>query len=295
MDEVRGPSAATTKVMRLRYPGTCIDCGAALPAGTTAVWNRTTKTASCLSCAGDERSATPESGPPAAEPPHDAVEPVRAGTAGASARREFERRHAKRDASVREAHPHLGGLILALSDDPQSTRAWSSGARGEEILGRSLDGLAESGIRMLHDRRIPGTRANIDHVAVSHSGVHVIDAKRYVDKRPSLRVEGGFLRPRVERLMVGSSDRTKLVDGVERQLSLVREALERAGLGDAPSRGVLCFVDGDWPLIGGQFTVRGVAVRWPKALRAEITAAGTLDDVRIDVVHRTLAAAFPAA
>lgn len=63
----------------------------------------------------------------------------------------------------------------------------------------------------LHGRRIPGTRANIDHIVVMAAGVFVVDAKRYVDKRPELRVEGGILRPRVERLMVGGRDRTKLV------------------------------------------------------------------------------------
>ena len=35
---------------------------------------------------------------------------------------------------------------------------------------------------MLHDRRIPGTRANIDHIAVASSAVWVIDAKRYNGK-----------------------------------------------------------------------------------------------------------------
>lgn len=34
----------------------------------------------------------------------------------------------------------------------------------------------------LHDRRVPGTRANIDHIAVSSSGGSVIDAKKYTDQ-----------------------------------------------------------------------------------------------------------------
>ena len=63
--------------------------------------------------------------------------------------------------------PKLGGLILALSDDPQSTRAWDTGALGEERLGNRLNELASGAIRVLHDRRIPGSRANIDHIAVA--------------------------------------------------------------------------------------------------------------------------------
>lgn len=221
--------------------------------------------------------------------------PVDSGTAGASARREFERRHAKREARVHEAHPHLGGLILALSDDPQSTRAWDAGARGEEVLGRGLDQQAERGIRVLHDRRIRGTRANIDHIAIGPTGVYAVDAKRFAGKRPSLRVEGGFLRPRVEKLLVGSSDKTKLVEGSRWQVARLRSALDAAGFTDVPAMGVLCFLDADWPLLGGSFAVDGISVVWPKALYQRLGALGPLDGEAIAQLHRVLAAAFPVA
>lgn len=50
---------------------------------------------------------------------------------------------------------------------------------GEERLGTRLNELADDSLRMLHDRRIPRSRANIDHLAVTRSGVFVIDAKKY--------------------------------------------------------------------------------------------------------------------
>ena len=34
----------------------------------------------------------------------------------------------------------------------------------------------------LHDRRVPGTRGNIDHIVVGPAGVFVIDAKNYQGK-----------------------------------------------------------------------------------------------------------------
>src|SRR5690606_31048059 len=106
----------------------------------------------------------------------------------------------------------FGGIAVALSDERQSTRAWSSGAAGEERVGALLDGIASSTIRVLHDRRIPGTRANIDHLVVAPGGIWVVDSKRYKG-RPELRVEGGILRPRVEKLVVGGRDKSKLVEG----------------------------------------------------------------------------------
>lgn len=273
---------STVKVMRLRYPGTCRGCGTTLDAGTTAAYDRAARAVSCLPC----HSATPVPDP---EPPE-----VVSGTPGASARREFERRSAQRENRVRTAHPRLGGLILALSEEPQSTTAWARGARGEELLGTALDGLTERGVRLLHDRRIPRSRANIDHIAVSSSGVHVIDAKRYRG-RPTLRVEGGILRPRVEKLLVGGRNSTHLVAGVQKQMGVVADTLDAAGMGDVPVHGVLCFVDADWPLIGGAFVTGGVAVLWPRKLGDRLRAEGPLDQTAVDRAHRVLAVALPVA
>jgi len=124
-------------------------------------------------------------------------------------------------------------------------------------------------IRVLHDRKIPRSRANIDHIAVTPGGVWVIDTKRYQGKRPELRVEGGIIRPRGQKLFVRGTDKTALVEGVLRQVAHVQEVV-----GEVPVRGVLCFVDGDWPLIGGSFAVRGVEVLWPNKLAGLLEADG---------------------
>lgn len=73
--------------------------------------------------------------------------------------------------------------------------------------------------------------------------------------------------------------------------------LVRAAVPDdeAPVRGVLCFVDGDWPLIGGAFTIRDVDVVWPKKLAGMLGASGPLDPPRIQSLQRRLASAFPSA
>ncbi len=191
-------------------------------------------------------------------------------------------------------HPRIGGLILALSDDPQSTTAWETGARGEEVLAQRLDRLSGKGVRCLHDRRIPGSRANIDHLAIAPSGVFVIDAKRYKG-RPQLRVEGGLLHPRTERLVVGSRDCTKAVAGVHKQLGLVRAALDHSGDRSVPLAGVLCFVEADWPLIGGSFAVEGVHVLWPRKAAELILKPGALAEDQLHELHRRLATALPSA
>ncbi|MEO6700107.1 MAG: nuclease-related domain-containing protein [Jatrophihabitantaceae bacterium] len=307
--------------MRLRYAGTCRGCAIALPAGHPAVYFRVDKQVECTDCFEQAAPAIvlaqPDGDPPlntvlttaesvdelpADDLPSQTVETeptsevvVASGTAGASARREHERRVAKREARIRAAHPRLGGLILAVSDEPQSTRAWERGAIGEEKLARSLDSLVERGARVLHDRRIPGSRANIDHIVVAPAGVFVVDAKRYKG-RPHLRVDGGILRPRVEKLMVGSRDCSKLITGIQKQIELVNSALEAAEVTDIPAaRGMLCYVDADWPLFGGAFETSGIEILWPKKIAAHALAAQALSADQVKTIHTALAAHFPQA
>lgn len=276
-------AGADEKTMKLRYEGTCRLCGKTLERNVLAIYERPTKTVRCVRC---EPPPVPEDDSEQATASENA-----AGVAGGSAQREYERRRTKREERVRAKHPKIGGLILALSDDPQSTKAWASGAKGEAALGARLDRHASESIGVLHDRRIPGTKANIDHIVVTPGGVFVVDAKRYVGKRPDLQVEGGILRPRVEKqLIVGGSDRTKLVDGVLGQVERVRAALADETIDVS---GVLCFIDADWPLVGGAFAIRGVRVVWPKRLSKVLDEA--TGEVDVAAVRDQIAAAFPLA
>ena len=144
----------------------------------------------------------------------------------------------------------------------------------------------------MHDRRIPRSRANIDHLAVTANGIYVIDAKNYRG-RPHLTVEGGLLRPRTEKPLVGTRHCSSLVDGVLKQVEVVRAQLADAD--EVPIHGVLCFVEAEWPLLGGSFTTRGVQVLWPKKLYRQLEGAGELSPGVIDGLHRRLARALPPA
>nr|MBA3907123.1 NERD domain-containing protein [Pseudonocardiales bacterium] len=93
--------------MRLRRLDTCVGCSAELAAGTPAAWYPDERVVRCLGCAdGDSAGAAPATA---------------AGRAGESARREHERRARRRQEEVRRRHPRIGGLLLALTDEPVST------------------------------------------------------------------------------------------------------------------------------------------------------------------------------
>jgi hypothetical protein len=214
--------------------------------------------------------------------------PFDRGTAGASARREHERRKTNREQRTRAKHPHIGRLLLALKDEPHDERVWAQGAGGEEYVGQRLAKLLNDGILLLHDRRIPGSRANIDHIAVASSGVWVIDTKRY---RGKVEIRKPLLQP--PRLMIAGRDKSKLTDGLGRQVELVRTALGEDGAA-FPVYGAMCFVDADLPM-PGTLTFDGYPLLYVKPLAKRINQPGPISPDRIRHTVAELARRFPSA
>jgi hypothetical protein len=131
------------------------------------------------------------------------------GSAGRSAQAEVERRRHKREARNDAKFGRLAGVVKFLSDDPQSTKAWASGASGEMRVAKELaDRLGTSAV-LLNDRKVPGRRGKIDHIAIVASGVWVIDAEHYKGKVKH-RDRGRWFGTDW-RLYVDGRDRTKLV------------------------------------------------------------------------------------
>ena len=211
------------------------------------------------------------------------------GTAGAGARREYERRRADREARTRERHPHIGGLLLKLQEAPAHERAWATGAAGEEELAESLARRCPEAI-VLHDRRMPGSRANIDHVAVAPSGVHVVDAKRYKGK---IEIRKPFFGE--PRLLIRGRDQTKLIHGLQRQVDAVRAAVDLVAPG-IEVHGCLCFVSGgaDKPLLR-RLSFDGFPLLYPKQLAKWLKRPGGLTPEATRSLAEALAAALPAA
>jgi Nuclease-related domain len=66
-------------------------------------------------------------------------------------------------------------------------RTWRRGATGERRTARLLASLERQGWAVLHDLAIPGSPANINHLAIGPCGVLVIDSKQY---RRRLQLDG---------------------------------------------------------------------------------------------------------
>lgn len=67
------PTTTDLKKLRLRYAGTCVACGAALPQGAQALYHAASKTIRCVTCPGESAVIEPA--------------PIESGSAGASTAR----------------------------------------------------------------------------------------------------------------------------------------------------------------------------------------------------------------
>ena len=210
------------------------------------------------------------------------------GIPGASARREGERRRANREKHTRERHPHIGGFLLAVQEQPRHEQAWARGAGGEERVARSLAKYLHAGVELLNDRRIPHSRANIDHIAVAPSGVWVIDAKRYKGKVAISKPLFGEAK-----LTIGGRNQTKLIAGLARQVAVV-EALMPGIAPGVSVRGALCFVDADLPLLW-KLSFNGYPLLYPKALAKRLNAQGPVPPDQVRAIAAQLAEHFPRA
>ena len=198
--------------------------------------------------------------------------------------REFDRRKVKRADGVRSRHPRIGGFLPAVTEEPQTTKNWARGAVGEQKVGAILDGLSQAGVVALHDRLRGTANANIDHLAITPSGVWVIDPKRYQGE-VRRRDVGGWLSTDI-RLYVGRRDCSELLAAMDKQVAAVRKALGTEW-DEIPVRPILCFLS-EWPLFSKPFELEGVLATWPKAMRELIGRPGPYDPATVQLIAARL-------
>jgi hypothetical protein len=91
--------------------------------------------------------------------------------------------------AAHEVAPALSGWVAALTATgvvwrlrfrvSEDARNWRRGARGERRTARQLNRLTDRGWIIFHDLAVPGSRANVDHLAIGPSGVFLIDSKNW--------------------------------------------------------------------------------------------------------------------
>jgi hypothetical protein len=235
-----------------------------------------------LGAAGANPPGSPDSSPPP-PPAAPALSPP-----GASARARFEDLEGKHIEAVNRRRPWilvrgvaigtvglvlaaLGGslgilgaslvflavmwTIAALVVLPDGVRAWRTGAVGEEMTAAALATLPAGAFVVLHDRRKPRSRANIDHVVIGPTGVWVVETKNYA----------GSLSVRDGELWIAGRRKTAFIAQVKGQAAAASTVL-----GGVPVLPIICIHRADFPLLSRP-ELRGVRIVGPNGLLDAIT------------------------
>lgn len=171
----------------------------------------------------------------------------------------------------------LAGVSLAAMawfELPQHVLAWRRGAIGEEDTARVLARLPPSFV-VLHDRAVPGSKANIDHIVVGPPGVFVVETKRY----------SGKLTVRGDDIFVAGRRRTEIIEQTLREADVVDQTLVSAGEATEVTP-LLCIHRAELPWRTAR--VGGVAIVSGRELQRTLTRAH--DRLSIEDVRRVAAA-----
>lgn len=269
-----GVEARPPRRLRLRYPATCASCGISLSKGAEAVWDPVAKTATCLACLPDGE--------------------VDSGVPGASAAAEGARRADRKVDGVRRKYGDHAAEVAREMADRDAAASWGKGSEGESWLAGYIANAVGDAVIPLHDRLIPGTRSNIDHIFVSPTGVWVVDAKAYKG-RVVRRETGSFLR-RDNLLYIGGRNRTPLADGVRKQVDAVNAGMRAdESLHGTDIHAALCLVESEWGLLDFPFQLGNVWVMYPGALKKRLRKSGPISRETMERIATRLDLSLPPA
>ena len=150
-----------------------------------------------------------------------------------------------------------------------------SSGRSDAATRAFLESAARAGILSLHDRRMPGRRGRIPHLAFGAGGVYVIDV--VLARNASVAVlPVDELEPEKQQLVVDGHPLTATVTATRARVDVVRTLLDEVELTTVPVIGVMCFLDAALPA-GAALAIEGIRVVGRAALPTLVDSEGVLD------------------
>ena len=191
-----------------------------------------------------------------------------------------------------ESIPLLGKAIYLFMGKSKESRIWEKGAKGEIEVGKILEKIAnQNGYIVMHDRIIPGSKANLDHILITPKGVFLVDAKNYKGKIEVVNMARSFSKPNFQ-LRVGGRDQSKLVEQVKNQKLRMGDELRKRGI-SCEVVGVLAFVGGQWPLLNKPLIINDVYIN-SKGIETIVGGYQSFVEIDLNVVANFVALKFPA-
>lgn len=187
----------------------------------------------------------------------------------------------------------IGGSAALREAQSRRDPRWMKGAAGEYLMDQTLHSRLSKDSVILTDRRIPGTKINIDHVVVAGSGVWIIDSKNWKGR---IEYKAPTLASVDTRLYVDGKDRTSAVEAMYALIIPVAQAIQDRSV---PVKPALVFVNGDWSLaslprliVNRPYQHLGVRIAPPRVLTKMINQPGPLDASAVKQLGRRLDLVF---
>lgn len=189
------------------------------------------------------------------------------------------------------------------STGPRGAVGTAGGEGGRRFVRRSgldrrsrarLELVEDEGVIVLNDRRVPGSRAAIKHIAVAPAGVFVIDAED-LKGLVHTRRQGPISALGPDELHVGRRDCTPLVGAVLHQAEAVRDTLRaQPWASEVPVHPMLCLTRAQWGF-ASPIQLGDVWVGWPQLVAPRVRAPVVMDSPMVDEVSSVLADHLPSA
>lgn len=282
----------------------CVICGASIPIGAEIYWKYPEREVRCERDAptsiatGSEadqlsRNITPQPENPGtlAGPEELTAEHLVDGIPGNAARSIYNKKAEEmRQYRERLLGPKLGRFVNRYLSPGDEAEKWKKGAIGEEGVAQVLERLCLTyGWHVLHDRAIPKSSANIDHILVTNRGCFVIDSK-HMSGKIDIEYPGTLLTPKPPVLKIAGRSRMSLVNDAKKYTQRVEAALNSAKIA-LPVFGMLAFFNAEFPIFLKPVEIEGILING-KGIETAILTKPLLAIADLKSIHDVIAQRF---
>lgn len=159
-----------------------------------------------------------------------------------------------------------------------STTGPSPADSTDDLASTLIDAFGDRVLFLFH-RRIPGQTGDLPVIAVTASGVHLIEPRSYPGKKVRACRDGSTF-------VIDGVRHTRIAEQMQEHVEALQAAVSIGPLPDVTVHSHYCFLDGKLPM--RPLEVAGVRVLPVRRTLRQLRAKGPLDERDVETLHRDL-------
>ncbi|SKB09785.1 hypothetical protein SAMN06295964_2893 [Aeromicrobium choanae] len=171
-------------------------------------------------------------------------------------------------------------LTVVRGDAAEVPEQSTDRADATDVLASILIDAFGDRVLFLFHRRIPGQTGDLPVIAVTSTGVHLIEPRCYPGKKVRACRDGSTFE-------IDGVRHTRLAEQMAEHAEALQAAVSTGPLPDAPVYTNYCFVEGELPM--RPLEVDGVRVLSVRSTLRRLRSGGPLDEREVEALHRDLA------